>query len=679
MFSIATMKTRTGVYYILSLMLLLCVSGRAQTPSFMPGAGGKSAKSDTTKAARKPGSAWTIDRLGAHYESIVDTIPHNYQKQAVPSMVADAYATTGNLGAEGQTQLFFDRKPTSDFFFNDALRAWMPQQEETKFYNVYTPMTLLSYNFGGNKKSNQDRLRAIFAGNVNRRIGVGANLDYLYSKGSYEYQAVKDFNFGFTAYYKGDRYGIEAFYNHYNMTNKENGGITNDLYILDPAELQGGVKKIDPKNIPTRLSAAHSRVWGQQLFINQSFNFGFWCDEAVNDTLTREVYQPVTKLLWNLEFSNARHRFINTNQSQASDFWENFYLNAEKTDEKTRQWRVSNTFGIELLEGFQKWAKFGLTAYARYDMLQFNQVADSVTMLDPLPAGLTPLPEGINVSPVGRQNLLWVGGRLAKRQGSILTYAADARFGLIGDVIGDVEVKGDVTTRFKLFSDTVAITARGHFRNVAQPYLMQHYISNHFAWDNDFSKTRSLRVGGDLTIPWTKTRISIGFENLQNYVGMGLDARPFQDSDNIQIFSATLEQRLKFGIWNWDNTITYQTSSKAETLPLPTLSLYSNMYLYFKAFKDLYVQVGVDCNYYTSYYAPTYQPATMSFHLQDEMKIGNYPFANVYVTCKLKKTRFFLMMSHVNQGWISNNYFSMPHYPLNPRRIQLGISVDFAN
>jgi hypothetical protein len=415
------------------------------------------------------------------------------------------------------------------------------------------------------------------------------------------------------------------------------------------------------------------------LFINQSFNFGFWRDEAVNDTLTREVYQPVTKLLWNLEFSNARHRFINTNQSQASDFWENFYLNAEKTDEKTRQWRVSNTFGIELLEGFQKWAKFGLTAYARYDMLQFNQVADSVTMLDPLPAGLTPLPEGINVSPVGRQNLLWVGGRLAKRQGSILTYAADARFGLIGDVIGDVEVKGDVTTRFKLFSDTVAITARGHFRNVAQPYLMQHYISNHFAWDNDFSKTRSLRVGGDLTIPWTKTRISIGFENLQNYVGMGLDARPFQDSDNIQIFSATLEQRLKFGIWNWDNTITYQTTSKAETLPLPTLSLYSNMYLYFKAFKDLYVQVGVDCSYYTSYYAPTYQPATMSFHLQDEMKIGNYPFANVYVTCKLKKTRFFLMMSHVNQGWISNNYFSMPHYPLNPRRFQLGISVDFAN
>ena len=105
------------------------------------------------------------------------------------------------------------------------------------------------------------------------------------------------------------------------------------------------------------------------------------------------------------------------------------------------------------------------------------------------------------------------------------------------------------------------------------------------------------------------------------------------------------------------------------------------MYLFFKAFKDLYVQFGVDCNYYTRYYAPVYQPATMTFHIQDEMKIGNYPFMNVYLNnfVKLKKTRFFVMFSHVNQGWFSKEYFSMPHYPLNPRRLQFGISVDFAN
>lgn len=38
------------------------------------------------------------------------------------------------------------------------------------------------------------------------------------------------------------------------------------------------------------------------------------------------------------------------------------------------------------------------------------------------------------------------------------------------------------------------------------------------------------------------------------------------------------------------------------------------------------------------------------------------------------------MMSHINQGWFGGNkYFSALHYPLNPRRFQIGVSVDFAN
>ena len=38
------------------------------------------------------------------------------------------------------------------------------------------------------------------------------------------------------------------------------------------------------------------------------------------------------------------------------------------------------------------------------------------------------------------------------------------------------------------------------------------------------------------------------------------------------------------------------------------------------------------------------------------------------------------MFSHFNQGLFGgNNWFSMPGYPLNPRRFQLGLSIDFAN
>lgn len=626
-------------------------------------------------------SVWTlIQPLGLHKQADFDTLPYNYQRQAIPSMVSDAYATTGNLGAEGENEIFFARKQRSDFFFLDALRAWLPTADKQKFYNVYIPFTQVSYNTGGNKQSTQDRLRVDFAGNVNRRIGIGAKLDYLYSKGAYANQAVKDFIFGFSGYYKGDRYEMQAFYNHWNMLNKENGGITDPLYITDPAELQGGVSHIDSKSIPVRLSAAHSRLIGQQLYLNQAYNVGYWREEQVNDTLVRDVYVPVTKFIWTLDLESGHHIFLNRNQTEGEAFWNNRYLSADDTRDETRMTSVTNTLGLSMIEGFQKWAKFGLSAYAQYSYRQFKQPGALILSQEDFPAeSLTPLPQGFLIKEKGTQNLLWAGAQLTKQKGSVLTYRADFRLGLVGDVAADIELEGLMSTHIPLFGDTVTVNVNGHFKNQAQPYLLKHYISNHFAWDNDFGKTRSFRAGGSINVPWTHTRLEAGFENLQNYVYFNNSGLPAQHGGSVQIFSTALNQHLNFGILNWDNTITLQTTSKAEVLPLPLLTIYSNLYLHFKAFRVLDVQLGVDCDYYTRYYAPAYQPATMSFHIQQDVKLGNYPFMNLYASCRLYKARFFVMMSHINQGWFSNDYFSSPLYPLNPRKFQLGISVDFLN
>ena len=94
----------------------------------------------------------------------------------------------------------------------------------------------------------------------------------------------------------------------------------------------------------------------------------------------------------------------------------------------------------------------------------------------------------------------------------------------------------------------------------------------------------------------------------------------------------------------------------------------------------LYVQLGIDCDYYTKYYAPNFQPATASFVNQNVEKLGSYPFMNAYANMKLSKTRFYVLFSHFNQGMFGGKeYFSLPNYPLNPRRFQIGLSIDFAN
>ena len=147
----------------------------------------------------------------------------------------------------------------SDFFFKDALDAWLPNASTLKFYNTRIPITLLSYNTGGSKQTTQDRLQATLSGNINKKAQVGGMVDYLYSKGSYNYQSTSDLTWGVSGSYLGDRYEFQGYFYHYDMLNKENGGIVNDLYITDPAEVQGGTTTVDTKNTACSRTPAPAR------------------------------------------------------------------------------------------------------------------------------------------------------------------------------------------------------------------------------------------------------------------------------------------------------------------------------------------------------------------------------------------------------------------------------------
>lgn len=632
-----------------------------------------------------PSYAWKmLPPLGLHEPATIDTTMYNYFQRSVPSEVSIAYATTGNLGSEGLNMIYFDRKPQSDFFFRDAISYWLPQRGNHTFYNTRIPMTLVSYNTGGGKESAQDRLQADFSGNVNKRLQIGANLDYLYSKGSYESQAVKNLTWGLSSSYMGDRFEYQTFFNHYNYVIKENGGITDDRYVTDPGEIQGGVTSFNPKTIPVRLNNAHSRIVGQEALFNARYKLAYWHTEPAGhkdeaDTIDVRTYIPVTSFIWTLNYNSGRHVFDNKSTGEGSDMWDNYYLTTGNTHDVTSYWSLKNTVGISLLEGFHKYAKFGLAGYVTHEIRRYNQTPDTVTSLTDTPDGLTPYPYGSLVPGRGTENFLWAGAQLTKQRGSILRYEATARIGVVGAAAGEIHAEGNVSTRFKLLGDTVSITGYGLFSNETAPYLMKHYVSNHFIWENDFGKIRRLRFGGKLDLPFSGTYINVGAENIQNLIYFNEQCMPVQHSGSVQVFSASLQQNFRVGILKWRNKLTYQTSSNESVLPLPKFSIYSNLYIDFKVARVLTVQLGVDCDYYTKYYAPGYQPATMSFYNQREMKLGNYPLMNAYVNMKLSKARFYVLYSHVNQGLTGRDYFSIPHYPLNPRRLLLGVAVDFAN
>ena len=310
------------------------------------------------RKAVAPSYAWQlIAPLGLREPSTIDTLMLDYYRNSIPSEVSDAWATTGNLGAEGMNMIFNERPAMSDFFFRDALEHWLPSERKTRYYNTRIPMTLLSFNSSGGKETAQERLQATFSGNINAKAQVGAMLDYLYSKGSYANQATKNLTWGAFGSYIGDRYEMQAYYHNFNLLNKENGGITDMLYITDPAELQGGVTTIDPKSIPTRLNDAHTRLRGDELYVNNRYKVGYWHEEQVDDTTVNRTYIPVSSFIHTLKYTGMKHMFLDGTPKESTEFFEHTYLDPRGTRDRTTYMSVSNTLGVSLREGYHLYAK----------------------------------------------------------------------------------------------------------------------------------------------------------------------------------------------------------------------------------------------------------------------------------------------------------------------------------
>ena len=141
------------------------------------------------------------------------------------------------------------------------------------YYNTLMPFTIASYLTGGSKQNAEDRLLATFAGNVNKKIGLGLNLDYLYSRGFYNYQGVNTLNWQASAYYMSDKYSIQGYANTSSFGNQENGGISDLDYILYPERVSENLSS--PKSIPTNHQYAWSKNKNIFCYINKHYNVGF--------------------------------------------------------------------------------------------------------------------------------------------------------------------------------------------------------------------------------------------------------------------------------------------------------------------------------------------------------------------------------------------------------------------
>ena len=555
---------------------------------FLSSYGFATGETTSIKRVQQSVKSWrVVDKFATVDSTVVDTLHLNFQNDNHIDRFSIANAYRSNLGSPIQSKIFFDRPIHNEFIFADAYYPYIKEIKSTVFYNTTTPFSNIYALSGGAKYYEDEQVRFLFTANANKKLNIGASLDYIYARGEYANLSAKRFAGSLFGTYDGKKYKATASIATNNHSNFENGGISDTSYI-------SGSIKYDPKNIPVNLDAFANFKYNQ-LFYNHQYNIGIERDIIVdNDSIVTE-YVPVTIFAHTLQIDDMRKRYYEKNVEKK--FYENTYLPFNYTNDTTSMLVISNRFSISMAEEFNKWLKFGMGAYVENDIIRYGYMVDS--LLDSKVHSNTS-----------------IGATLSKHTGKLLRYNLGGEMTLLGRRAGDMKLYANLNSELNFWSFPVNINANGYIKSVEPSFFHEFYHSNHFRWEQQFTKIYTTHVDGTLSVPRLYTKLNVALENITHHVFFNQHAKPEQHSGNIQVLAANLKQDLRFRSFALENQVIYQLSSNSQVLPLPTLSVYHNLYYHGLWFKVLSMQIGADMRYHTSYYIPAYMPAIGQFYVQ---------------------------------------------------------------
>lgn len=225
--------------------------------------------------------AWTIDRrFGDIRPASLDTVSHLYQNTIYNTGIYGQYNTLGTNFTARENRIFADRPEHSEFFFTQPYSFTYKEPDDFLFLNTLSPYTHLTYETCGDKQNGEDHLDAKFAVNVNKRFGVGFDLDYHYALGYYDNQNFSNFRTTLFSSYRGDKYQMHFIGSLYHQKATESGGIVNDLYVTHP---ESSDEQYTENEIPTVLSHNWNRNNSQHLLFTQRYNLGFYRKVKMSD------------------------------------------------------------------------------------------------------------------------------------------------------------------------------------------------------------------------------------------------------------------------------------------------------------------------------------------------------------------------------------------------------------
>ena len=615
---------------------------------------------------------WTMPTFSAVADTIIfkDTATLNYHDVDVQQNYSLSSVTNGNvLVSPIESRVINHRVRTIDDPFAWSLTPYVVTPQQQRYFNSTTPYSSVAYKKGFISGHEENDIDFIFTGNINRRLNLGLEMDYLNSVGHYANTAGKLFRGSVWGSYTGGHYSMHAAFGWSQLSSFDNGG------LRDVEDLKSS---LNAEDIPVRMNVMSAYRYLSGYLHNQ---YAISTEREYHDSIEvieegRRVkrdtikveYTPLMTFSHIFETNNSNRRYIEHLANQG--FYNEIYYDSIATKDTSDVLTIRNTVAVTFCEAYNTKLKFGITAFAMNEFQRF--INDSVPY--------------DSIYDYRWTNNTFVGGALHKHSGANVHYHIEGQVCVVGYKIGEFDVNGRLQTRFNAGKYPLLISARAYARSEKPNWYLQHYRSNHVVWDNDFGFTYRFLGGASISYlyKWIKPRVDFSFENQTNpiYVSAA-DWKPKQYNGNVQIITGDVGLDLTTPWINLENRAVLQHSTNDSVMPVPFVILQHRLYYHGTWFRALDAQIGVDVRYFTKYHAPILCPATGMFATQQETQVGNYPWMNIYANFYVRsiRLRFFAHYQHLSYWFFKENmgYITMPGYPTNRDVFRAGIAWHFYN
>ena len=661
---------------------------------------------------------WKHDRYFHDLENLRDQSvdsSFNYNFHDYPFYREDVNASwLGVAGSPVQLYDWFKRHETDNAVFYSPYQIYSYTPENLPQFNTKTPYTELAY-YGtlfANKEKEESNIRIRTTQNITPELNILLEYHRYGSNGMLKREDTDTRTVVMAANYTGKKYLMHTGYIYDRIERSENGGLVDSKWIRDTV--------VDSREIDIYLRDAGNKLKRNTLFLDQTYRIPFtFLDKEVRaqrkaekrerfvrdsimasgDSVAIKAYMAAAEAKTAMELAKADSLAADTlamskdittafigHSSEYSVFRktytdnitddlgkqfynDRFYINPTTSMDSLRVMRLENRFFIRL----QPWKDDGIVS--KLDVGLGDKLANYYTFKPS---------DYIQGSSNVIQNSVYFYAGARGQYRKYLEWNAFGKYNFLGYEINDFLVNADMTFKAYPFrkdrQSPLELNARFETSLKEPDYYQQHLYTNHFKWDNDFSKISTTKVEASILVPRWKLAASFNYALLSNNIYYDTLGMVRQNTKPMSVMTASVRKDFQLWKFHFDHNALLQLSSNSEVMPLPLLALNLRYYFEMDVVKDaMKMQIGANGTFTTNWYAPAYNPVLGVFHNQNKEKYGNCPYIDMFVNVQWKNVSVFLKIVNMNMGWPneSADYFTAAGYIAPQRAFKLGITWPF--